>query len=50
MTAGWGGSALRLALGERLPVGAEELAELCRFYDGVAGDLLAAFEAHGRIN
>lgn len=52
MTAGWSradaAAPARVAMGERLSVGADELAETCRFYDGVVRDLLAAFADHRR--
>jgi hypothetical protein len=54
MTAGWvrpdSRRAARIAIGERLPIDAADLAQLCGFYDALAGDLLAALAAHRRID
>jgi hypothetical protein len=54
MTAGWvrpdSARAVQIAIGERLAIDAADLAQLCGFYDALAGDLLAALAAHRRID
>lgn len=54
MTAGWARpdspGVVQIAIGERLPIAAADLVQLCRFYDALAGDLLEALAAHRRID
>ena len=52
MTSGWMGSGgtgapvpRRFAMGERLIITAADLAHICRFYDRIASELVAAWEA-----